>query len=189
MGILVDEERAPVLLLAGGGIDSTACAELLAADGFAVRAVHIDYGQPAASDEWNAVRGIAEYFRLEHRQVRVQSDSKFRGGLVEGRNALFVFLGLVNRRVDEHLICLGIHAGTPFVDCGAPFINQLNELMLLSTDGKVRLITPLLELSKAEVVRHCRERGIPLKKTYSCQKGGRPCEECLSCLDRRALQC
>jgi 7-cyano-7-deazaguanine synthase len=190
MDMATKVDSASVLVLAGGGIDSTACISKLLTEGFAVRAVHIDFGQAAAAREWSAVGQIGAHFNIETAQISVSAGKRFDGGYVEGRNAFFIFLAVAFRRPNERLICLGIHAGTPFYDCTGAFLAESNNVVASITDGRAKVIAPLLDLGKPEVVEYCRRSAVPLEITYSCQKGAVvPCGKCLSCQDRRALRC
>ena len=48
-----------IALLAGGGIDSSVCMQVLKNQGYKVRAIHVDYGQQASSFEWDAVQKVS----------------------------------------------------------------------------------------------------------------------------------
>lgn len=62
-------DRPDVLVLAGGGIDSTLCIHQLAQEAYRVRALHIDYGQRASPQEWKSVRRTAYGLGIEADQV------------------------------------------------------------------------------------------------------------------------
>jgi 7-cyano-7-deazaguanine synthase len=52
---------------------------------------------------------------------------------------------------------------------------------------RIRIRTPLIELTKAEIVRLAQDLGVPLELTHSCydpDASGRPCGACDSCLLR-----
>ena len=177
-------------VLAGGGIDSTTCMYQLRADGARLRAIHVNFGQPASDLEWSSVRRIAGDLRVDAAQIQVVGGRTHRGDEVPGRNAALAFLALMHLLPHERLICLGIHAGTPFVDCSKPFLASLDRLIAEQTDSRVRLIAPLIDLDKPEVVKLARSLRVPLAMTYSCQKGVvGGCGSCHSCLDRKAIGC
>lgn len=177
-------------MLAGGGIDSTACIQQMVCASFKVRAMHISYGQPASELEWAAVQRIGAHFSIAADRVQVDGRTAFSPGEVLGRNAMFLSIATVFRRVEESLVCIGVHAGTRFYDCGSCFITEMSSLLSETTDGRVRVVAPLLNLRKADVVRYCREHRVPIHLTYSCQLGTTPpCGTCTSCKDREALQC
>lgn len=186
----IQAAQTDVAVLAGGGIDSSLCIHLLSQRGNKVRPLHIDYGQPAALHEWQAVQRIAEHFLVVPEQISIKAPLPICLGEVPGRNAALIFLALMHLRSSERLICIGIHAGTPFYDCSQQFFAVVERLVAEQTDSRVRLVAPLLDLHKPEIVTLARANAIPLDATYSCQIGSLdPCGECWSCKDRKALGC
>lgn len=183
-------ERPAALILAGGGIDSTVCVHQLRAGGYQVRALHVNFGQLAASMEWAAVQRIARHFGIEASQIAVHGTKDFAPGEIQGRNAMFLALAQVYREKNEQLLCIGIHAGTGYYDCGPAFFESIASLVASGSDGCVRVIAPLIRLQKSEIVSYCRAHEVPIHLTYSCQLGAAiPCGECRSCKDRRQLSC
>jgi len=77
------------------------------------------------------------------------------------------------------------YSGYP--DCRPEFLESFNEMIRrgtkAGTEGRaIRVVTPLLQLSKAEIVRRAVELGVPLEWTWSCYEGKEiPCGECDSC--------
>lgn len=179
-----------IALLAGGGIDSSVCMQVLKNQGYKVRAIHVDYGQQASSFEWDAVQKVSRYFACDAVQVCVAGLPVRKGPEVVGRNAAFTFLALMAQEADELGICLGIHRGTPFYDCSTVCYKQLDRLVQEYTDSRILLLAPLLEFSKKEIVDYAKSCAFPLALTYSCQEGvAGGCGHCHSCLDRENLQC
>ena len=81
------------------------------------------------------------------------------------------------------------YSGYP--DCRPEFfesaIETINLGSKLATEHEVRIQveTPIIEMSKADIVRMALELDVPLAKTWSCYRGGeRPCGECDSCILR-----
>jgi 7-cyano-7-deazaguanine synthase len=182
--------RPGALVLAGGGIDSTLCIHQLVRDGYSVRAFHIDYGQRASGFEWESVRHTARAVGIEADHITVSPAVSPSGPEVIGRNAALICIALLHARRSERLICVGVHAGTPFFDCSTAFIERIARLVAEQTDSRVRLIAPLVTLSKPEIVARARALELPLAETYSCQEGVMPpCGQCHSCLDREATGC
>ena len=67
-----------------------------------------------------------------------------------------------------------------FPDCRGGFLELLDEAM--QTSCGLRVIAPLVKLSKREVVTRAAELGIDPGETWSCYRDGvKPCGECLSC--------
>ena len=182
--------KATVLVLAGGGIDSALCMHNLRESGVLFRGLHIDYGQPARHNEWRAVQKIVKHLGGTASQIAISSKRIFNGGEVQGRNAAFIFLGLMQLHPEEKAICIGIHAGTPFFDCSRSFFESIEQSVAEQTNGCTRLVAPLLDCTKPEIIGLARAAAIPLELTYSCQLGvERGCGSCHSCKDRKALGC
>jgi 7-cyano-7-deazaguanine synthase len=183
-------ESKGALVLAGGGVDSTTCIHQLIREGFRVRALHVDYGQRASTQEWAAVRRVATKLGIADLQAKILPGILYRGGELVGRNTALIALALLHLRPDEGLICIGVHAGTPFFDCSPAYVASIARLVAEQTDSKVRLVAPLLDLLKPAVVERARHLGVDLSETYSCQHGdAAPCRSCHSCLDREATGC
>ena len=190
MGKTRASDVTEVAVLAGGGIDSTLCMHLMSADGVRVRAIHVDYGQPASLLEWAAVEAAAKRASAAADQISVRGRFAFEVGEIPGRNAALVFLALMHLHPAERILCIGIHAGTPFWDCSESFFLTVSRMVAEQTDSRVRVVAPLVALHKPEIVALARSRGLPLDETYSCQRGEvGGCGACHSCLDRRALGC
>jgi 7-cyano-7-deazaguanine synthase len=188
--VLRDAKGAGVLVLAGGGIDSTVCMHQLRAAKRPLRAFHVDYGQPAHTQEWRAVQKQAKVLDIAATQIVLRSDHHFRPGEVVGRNAALIYLALMHLLPRERFICIGIHAGTPFADCSFAFFQGVSTSVAELTDSRVRLIAPLLELTKPEIFKLLQIDRLSITDTYSCQRGRiKPCGRCASCRDRKALEC
>lgn len=183
-------DHSSALVLAGGGIDSSLCLHLLGAKGVAVRAVHVDYGQNASGLEWRAVQRLSKHLGISSQQLQVRGQRRFGRGEVAGRNAALVFSALMQLNPEESQICIGIHAGTPYYDCSAAFLDVASRMVAEYTDGRVRLIAPLVQYTKPEIVALARSSSLRLDMTYSCQEGVvGGCGVCDSCRDREALAC
>jgi 7-cyano-7-deazaguanine synthase len=81
------------------------------------------------------------------------------------------------------------YSGYP--DCRPEFYASISETLRLGSKlgtqygVAIQIETPLIALSKAEIVRAALEAGAPLAQTWSCYEGGaRPCGQCDSCLLR-----
>jgi 7-cyano-7-deazaguanine synthase len=179
-----------VVVLSGGGIDSSVCVHSFVHKNCNVRMLHIDFGQSAACREWVAVKGIAKYYGVPFEQLVVRGVSCFKNYEVVGRNAAFVFLGLMGIRDSESGVCIGIHSGTCFYDSSCDFFDKVGVMVREYTDSRVCLLAPLLNFTKSEIVSFAKNEGVPLNLTYSCQEGGAvACGKCHSCRDREAFGC
>ena len=74
-----------------------------------------------------------------------------------------------------------------YPDCRPEFFRAFEEAIGLGTrpETSLRVVTPVIELSKAQIVRRGLDLGVPLEKTWSCyQAEDRACGACESCLLR-----
>ncbi len=172
-----------VVVLASGGIDSTACIWFYLSRGSSVEALFIDYGQRSAKKEEEAVRNVAAHFQIKLRVFRCQL-GEFGPGLVLGRNGFFLNLALVAMGTSFAIIAIGVHAGTSYFDCSQTFVREMQKLFDLQTDGLVQIGTPFIDWEKPAILHYCLVNGLPVDLTYSCENGQiQPCDCCLSCND------
>lgn len=177
-------------VLMNGGIDSAACAHLLAWQGNIIDAVFIDHSQAAAEAEGRAVREITTRIGANLTCYTVLGSEPFSAGELVGRNAFLIFTALFLTRARPGMLAMGIHGGTPYWDCSEGFAREMGRLVAEHTDGKVVFVAPFLTWSKSEVYEYFITTGIDVSVTYSCEAGTTPvCGRCASCRDRKALGC
>ncbi|PYT19500.1 MAG: 7-cyano-7-deazaguanine synthase QueC [Acidobacteria bacterium] len=115
---------------------------------------------------------------------------------VPARNTIFLAFALAWAEVLECSdIFIGVNAidYSGYPDCRPEFIEAFERLANLATKSgvegsRMRIHTPLIKLSKAEIVRLGASAGLDFALTHSCydpDQGGRPCGQCDSCLLRR----
>ena len=177
-------------VLLSGGMDSAACAHLLAAQGYAVRGIFVDFGQPARELETAAVNRLSHLLGIQTTTLRAQSPDGFGTGELVGRNAFLLTAAIFLGRVRHGLLAIGIHAGTPYYDCSPGFFDRLRILAEEHTNGRLTLVAPFLNWTKGQIYEYVLRSGLPVDATYSCESGTiPPCGSCASCCDRRALGC
>jgi 7-cyano-7-deazaguanine synthase len=116
---------------------------------------------------------------------------------VPARNTIFLSFALAYAEVTgSEDIFIGVNAidYSGYPDCRPEFIWAFQQMANLATkagvEGRSRISirTPLIEMTKADIVRKATELGIDLRLTHSCYDpdgDGRPCGRCDSCLLRR----
>ena len=177
------------LVLMSGGIDSAACAHFFQQRGDNVKGVFVDYGQMAANAERKAVARISKHFGIPFSALSFKGNYSYGVGEVVGRNAFLIFAALLGARPTSGVITLGIHAGTPYYDCGSDFGKHVDHLVQSYSVGRIRLHCPFLMSPKAFIYDYARKAELPLQLTYSCELGTvPPCEQCPSCKERGAIQ-
>jgi 7-cyano-7-deazaguanine synthase len=116
---------------------------------------------------------------------------------VPARNTIFLSFALAWAEVLESSdIFIGVNAldYSGYPDCRPEFIEAFERMAHLATkagvEGRthVKIHTPLIRLTKAQIVTLARELGVPFGLTFSCYDpapDGRPCGACDACLLRR----
>ena len=193
------------LVVLSGGLDSTVCMAVATSPSVALT---FDYGQR----HWNEIdhaAGVAGFYEVEHLVVRLDltgwggsalTDSSIDvppvgtpgipATYVPARNLIFlsVAMGVAEAR-DLDAVYLGVNAldYSGYPDCRPEFVASFQETAALAlkrgVEGRpVEVRTPLIDLSKADIVRLGLSKGAPLHLTWSCYRGGTaPCGECDSC--------
>jgi 7-cyano-7-deazaguanine synthase len=180
--------RGHTLVLVSGGIDSCATLALYHRRSEPLSALFVNYGQAAAAHELPAAQRVATHYQVPLSTVRCTGLGEFGAGYVRARNALLLQIGLVAAQFDAGQIAMGLHAGTPYSDCTPAFLAEVQRIFDLYCGGKIRAVAPFIDQDKRAVVEFCRQAGVPIGLTYSCERGSNPpCGSCLSCLDRAAL--
>jgi 7-cyano-7-deazaguanine synthase len=92
--------------------------------------------------------------------------------------------------IDARAVYIGAHEqdSSGYPDCRAGFFEAFGKVVGLGTrpESKIRIVTPVIAMSKVEVVRKGRELGAPLQLTWSCYRDEQvACGACDSCLLRR----
>lgn len=115
---------------------------------------------------------------------------------VPARNTIFLSFGLAWAEVLESSdIFIGVNAldYSGYPDCRPEYIAAFERMADLATKAgveghqRLRIHTPLISLSKAEIIRRGTDLGVDYSMTSSCydpERDGRPCGQCDSCLLR-----
>jgi 7-cyano-7-deazaguanine synthase len=202
--------RAVVLL--SGGLDSTTCMAMAKAEGFEIYALSFDYGQRSSS-ELNAARGVAESMGVKQHHVIPLLGIGALGGsaltdvsvsvpehesagipvtYVPARNTVFLSYALALAEVVEaNAIFIGVNARdySGYPDCRPEFVAAFEAMANLATKAAVegarmQIRTPLMELSKGEIIAAGAALGVDYARTVSCYQAdeqGRACRRCDSC--------
>lgn len=176
------------LILFSGGIDSLCSAHFMAQRGYQPVGMFIDYGQAAIVQEKAASANLAGQLGLPLKTVMVDANLDFGVGEVPGRNLLFISIACAYGGIQNGLIVIGVHSGTPYFDCSEIFVRELDRIVRQSTNERLTIFAPFLTWTKREIYEYGLAAGLPLESAYSCESGVTAgCGECLSCQDRKVL--
>jgi 7-cyano-7-deazaguanine synthase len=205
--------RAVVLL--SGGLDSATTLAIARSQGFECYALSVDYGQRHSAELAAAARMSQLLGAREHRVMRVdlagiggsaltdrsiavpeQPTSGIPVTYVPARNTVMLSLALAWAEVlAARDIFVGVNAidYSGYPDCRPEFIAAFEQLAARATKAGVegqgcRIHTPLIAMSKAEIVRAGARLGVDFSATVSCYQAdaaGRACGRCDSCRIRR----
>jgi 7-cyano-7-deazaguanine synthase len=206
--------RAIVLL--SGGLDSYTAAALARRDGFDLYALTILYGQRHAQEVVSAravarAIGVTRHLELpidlraiggssltsgaEVPRDRELSSTEIPSTYVPARNTIFLSLALAWAEVVGATdIVIGVNAldYSGYPDCRPEFVRAFEQLATVATRAGVEgarfhVQTPLISLTKADIIRRGVELGLDYGLTHSCYDpaaNGRPCGRCDSCVLR-----
>jgi 7-cyano-7-deazaguanine synthase len=189
-----------LVTLVSGGIDSALMSILAKEEGIPQMPLFIDYGQLCKEKELEACLSIHERYKLPTPAIMNLSGygHLIPSGLTDpsrninddaflpGRNLLFLLAGSAyGYQYNIYSVAIGllseeIHL---FPDQTSEFIKMTQLLISLAIGKEIKVVTPLMEFSKGQVLKLAARKGI--YGTYSCHAGdAEPCGVCISCLER-----
>lgn len=200
------------VVLYSGGLDSTTCMAIARAEGFATYAISFAYGQRHAVELQMAKQNASRVGAVEH--LVVEFDYRQVGGsaltadievpktgvgrdipvtYVPARNTVFLSFALGwAETLGAFDIFIGVNAldYSGYPDCRPEYIGAFETMANLATKaavegaGRYRIHTPLIDLSKADIVRKGLALGVDYRLTHSCYDPtpeGLACGLCDSC--------
>jgi 7-cyano-7-deazaguanine synthase len=206
-------DRNAVILLSGG-LDSATVLAMANERGYRCHALSVDYGQRHRS-ELQAAQNVAEKMSATLKTIKLDL-RKFGGSAltddidvpeeegegipvtyVPARNTIMLSLALAWAEVlgaDDIFIGVNAVDYSGYPDCRPEFINAYEEMANLATKAgvvgnRLTVHTPLIDLSKADIIRQGTVLGVDYGMTISCYQAdeeGRACGVCDSCRIRAA---
>jgi len=210
----VSQQRDAVVLLSGG-LDSATVLAIATSEGYRCHALSVAYGQRHEAELDAAARLARRYAVASYRVIHVDLDRIGGSALtdpglavpeapttgipityVPARNTLFLSLALGLAEVQQAGdIFIGVNAVdySGYPDCRPEFIAAFEALARLATrvgveGGAMKVHTPLIALSKADIIRRGVALGLDYAETVSCYQAdgaGQACGRCDSCRLRR----
>ena len=203
------------IVLLSGGLDSTTVLAIAKAHNFECYALSFDYGQKQRS-ELESAKTIANQSKVaEHRIMKISladiggsalTDDKIEVPkysesdeipvtYVPARNTIFLSFALAWAEViDCQKIYIGVNAldYSGYPDCRPEFIKAFEDMANLATKqsvegDKIEIKTPLISMTKAEIIQKGLSLGVDYSQTISCylaNSNGEACGECDACVLR-----
>ena len=208
-------KKNKAVVLVSGGLDSATCLAIAKNSGYSCYALSFDYGQRASSELEAASRLAGDADVVEHKTVKLDMGQIGGSALtdaaisipeeestgipityVPARNTVFLSYALAWAEVvAADAIYIGVnsldYSGYP--DCRPAYIKAFQKVINLATkmgvEGKsINLATPLIDLTKAEIIKAGVRLGVDYGITVSCYQAtedGMACGRCDSCRFRK----
>lgn len=205
--------KKKAVVLYSGGLDSTTCMAIARADGFEAYAMSFAYGQRHSVELEKAREYAPKIGAVSHQVVQIDlrqfggsaltadldvpKDQAANGGIpityVPARNTIFLSFALGWAEVIGAFdIFIGVNAldYSGYPDCRPEFISAFENMANLATragvegDRPYTIHSPLIQLSKAEIIRTGLDLGVDYRLTHSCYDptvAGISCGRCDSC--------
>jgi 7-cyano-7-deazaguanine synthase len=201
------------IVICSGGLDSVTLAYSVAAEHQLIGLVSFDYGQRHRK-EVDFAKECAERLGTEHLIVDISSIGALLSGsaltrgdvavpdghyaedtmkvtVVPNRNAIMLAIAYgIGAARGAEAVATAVHGGDHFIypDCRPAFIEAFQTMQQHALEGlaKIKLHTPFVMRSKADIVAAGHALGVPFARTWSCYKGGdRHCGRCGTCVERQ----
>ena len=197
------------ICILSGGMDSTLASYIAKNDGYEIIAVHFNYGQRTQDRELKAFRDICDDLEiLEKYEIDIPFFTQIgasaltdktidvpTGGVEAGvpityvpfRNGIFLSItAAIAEKEGATAMYIGVvqEDSSGYPDCTDDFINDMKKAINQGTkeDTHINIITPLVHLSKAQIVQEAIKLKVPLEHTWSCYKEeSEACGVCDSC--------
>ena len=195
------------IVLLSGGLDSVVSLGLCKEEYNVQLALTFDYGQKSVKQEIEASKNIADYYKIKHEVIKLDwlkaitktalvSDKEIPQGIdnpeesakavwVPNRNGLFLNIAACYADSDNYThIILGANKeeGETFPDNTIEFAQRINAEFEYSTQKHPKVVAPLINSDKNDIVKLALDNKIPLEYVRSCYAGGeKHCGKCESC--------
>lgn len=193
------------IILLSGGIDSTTSLYLAKKKAYKCFALIFDYGQRHSREVRSAV-AVAKRAKVPYEVINIKLpwkgssllDKKVKipahrqigkaipSTYVPGRNTIFLsFAVSYAEAIGAEAVFIGANAidFSGYPDCRPAYYRAFQKVIRAGTKAKkIKVLTPLINLKKSQIIKLGLRLGAPLSLTWSCYKGGRrPCGICDSC--------
>ena len=197
------------ICILSGGMDSTLASYIAKNEGYEIIAVHFNYGQRTEKRELKAFRdicddlGILEKYEIDipfftqigasaltDKNIDVPTEGVKPGvpiTYVPFRNGIFLSItAAIAEKEGATAMYIGVvqEDSSGYPDCTDEFIQDITKAINQGTkeETKIEIVTPLVHLTKAQIVEEAIKLNVPLEHTWSCYKEeNEACGVCDSC--------
>ncbi len=201
--------KPKAIVLMSGGMDSLLITALSLEAGYEIFPLFIQYGQKTEKRELKAFNDVCDHYKVpaDHRKVMdlrelgkiggssltdagmaVESELG-KGGIpnsyVPFRNSIFLAYAVSWAEVlgAEKIIIGAVVEDAPgYPDCRPEYYTAFNHLIRFGAKNIIQIETPIIRMSKEQILNECERLEAPIGKTWSCyQNEDKPCGTCDSC--------
>lgn len=200
------------IVICSGGLDSVTLAYKIAQEQTLHSLLSFDYGQRHKTELDYAAK-IATELKVPHTIIDISTvgaaltgsaltddvevpdghyaEHSMKATIVPNRNAIMLTIAYgVAVSQQAEAVAAAFHGGDHFIypDCRPAFATSFEAMQTQALDGyaDIKLLTPFIHQSKADITRQGHALNVPFSKTWSCYKGGtNHCGRCGTCVERR----
>jgi len=198
-----------IVLVFSGGLDSTTLLYWLKDKGYEIKTLSFDYGQKH-SKELEMAKKTCKKLRVENKIIDLHNlkdilksaltsegqeipegdyqDEVMKQTVVPNRNMIMLSIAMGYAiSLGFNRVAYAAHSGdhTIYPDCRPIFVEKIRELAEVIDYEPVEVLTPFLEITKADIVKIGTELGVDYGLTWSCYVGDeKACGKCGTCIER-----
>ncbi len=202
--------KEKIIVLMSGGMDSTVCAAIAHSEFYDIHALHINYGQKTETREEQSFNEICSYYSIDNRlhvdigYLKHIGGSSLLDNSIEISKADLLSKEIPNSYVpfrNANMLCIAVswaeaikatkiyigavqEDSSGYPDCRKDFFDAFQLMINQGTkpDTHIQIITPLLNMSKKEIIHTGNNLNAPLHLTWSCYGSeDKACGICDSC--------
>ncbi|NKB60826.1 MAG: 7-cyano-7-deazaguanine synthase QueC [Gammaproteobacteria bacterium] len=205
------DRNKQALVICSGGLDSVTTAKWAQLQGYDITLLYFLYGCRAEKREMESVRQVAEVLGCDYRFEELnwlkkvggssltdetisvtenETGAEFAHEWVPARNLIMTSLaaGLCDRYgYDTLVLGLNLEESGAYPDNTVEFYQTLDHVLNIGTTSRPRLLSPLANLVKHEIIKDALEMDAPIHLSWSCYHGNeKHCGQCGPCYMRRS---
>ena len=205
----MSKQKETAIVAVSGGMDSCVTAAIAGAE-YNLAFAHINYGQRTETRELKAFNDIADFYNIEKRLIIDYTHlAQIGGSSLTDHNMKVTEADLTNREIPSSYVpfrnanilsaCVSwaevLDAKAVFIgavyedssgypDCRPEFFTAFEKMIETGTkpSTRIKIVTPIIYMSKEEIIKKGTELGAPLNLTWSCYRNeDEACGTCDSC--------